>query len=216
MWLIILAPAIPFIARNFPPNSKTLKCDSWAWCFDIVKTCVGSLCLFLLAPHYLLIAWRGNYNVRYQIQRVRSHMISKASTELLVEEAHSWGLWGAVLSQSLEKSNTCLEKIFRFFLPSLMSLWLLWRGSEWCLTLLEKSTLVYFCRANTSPHRLFFIIVGFLKIIRTSNKKEMFLCQHYFSLWVFGKCMKQFLLITVKRSKYIGTHVNRGRGRHAL
>lgn len=72
-----------------------------------------------------------------------------------------------------------------YFVPSLlMSLLLLWRESECCMTMLEKSTLTYFCTANSPLHGLVFVFLGFfccccfvfgiglLKIVRIIPKRK--------------------------------------------
>lgn len=92
----------------------------------------------------------------------------------------SWGLY--IFRAEWETPHPCLEKIFILFLPLLMSLQLLWRGSECWVTLLEKSTLTYFCTANSPLHGLFFINIGLLKVVRINTKQEMCFCPNYLDI----------------------------------
>lgn len=153
---ITLAPAISLIAHNLPTHSSNVKMEFLGMVFWHRKTCVVNRCLFGIAPHHLLIFHgRGSYTGTHLIQRVRSQMTFKAWRELPMARIHSSGLSGALHFQTLQKPHPCLEK--KFFFPSLADvILLLWRGSECHMTLLEKSPLTYFCRANSPLHSLFF------------------------------------------------------------
>lgn len=96
----------------------------------------------------------------------------------------------------------------RFFsFPLLMSLLLLWRGSECCMTWLEKPTVTHFCPANRPPCNLF-ISMGLLNVVRVHG---LFLCPTCRGIYKFCGDVNNSFLIIVKRRKCIVTHVNRGR-----
>lgn len=110
----------------------------------------------------------------------------KAKWFLKDEQSFPWQGLIPVVSQGLyifwaERNHIPVWKRFLFcFL--LMSLLLLWRGSECYMTLLEKSTPMYFCTANSPFHCSCFIHTGLLKIIRINTKKELFLFSNYLGI----------------------------------
>lgn len=97
-----------------------------------------------------------------------------------------WSLGGSPFSK-LTETTSLFGKYF-LFLPLLTSLLLLWRGSECHMTLLEKSTLTYFCTANKPLHSLF-ISRGLLKIVRTPERKHSF-AQSTLEMKVLWRCIK--------------------------
>lgn len=118
LWLITLAPAIPFIVHIFFwPTPRLLKCEALGMLFWHMKRCIANRWLFGTAFHYLLL-FTGEVVTLTGIRlRVRSQMIFKAYTECPVAGTHSCGLSGALHFQSLEKPHPCLEKIFIFSIP---------------------------------------------------------------------------------------------------
>lgn len=155
---------------------------------------VGNRCLFGVALQHLLTFHRRDKHIsRYQIQRVQSQIIFKASTEL------ACGLSGALNFQSWEKPHPCLEKIFLFFFPLLMSLLLLWRGSECCIAWLEKPTVTHFCPASSPPCDSF-ISIGLLNSVGVHG---LFLCPTYLGIHKFCGGVNNSFPIIVRRKKYI-------------
>lgn len=172
-----------------------------------LKICVGNRCLFGVAlQHLLTFHRRDKYIYRYQIQRVKSQIIFKASTELPKGRGSClWPFRGSQFSE-LRETTSLFGKDF-FFFPLLMSLLLLWRGSECCMTWLEKSTVTHFCPANSPPCNSF-ISIGLLNVVRVHG---LFLCPTCLGIYKFCGGVNNSFLIIVKRKKYIVTHVNLGR-----
>lgn len=106
-----------------------------------------------------------------------------------------------------ERNHIPVWKQF-FFFPLLMSLLLLWRGSECCMTWLEKPTVTHFCPANRPPCSNLFISMGLLNVVRGHG---LFLCPTCLGIYKFCGDADNSFLITVKRRKYRVTHINRGR-----
>lgn len=138
-----------------------------------MKTGVVIRCLFGTAPHYLLAFHRqGNYTDRYQIQEWEAKWLLKR------EQSFPRQGFIAVVSQGLSifrayRNHIPVRKIF--FFPSLADvITVAMERSECHMTLLEKSTLTYFCTANSPLRGLFFISRGLLKIVTTPKRKHSF------------------------------------------